>query len=90
MQVSSFPYFHITWECKVTKPGALTLYGGIHSDFADGMHPYDSIPWRRKTTLKLVPFDNWAAYTDETGKQARAGTFGAGCDAHVHARWTNA
>ncbi|CAE7257200.1 unnamed protein product, partial [Symbiodinium necroappetens] len=53
----------------VTKPGALTLYGGIQSDFADGMHPYDSIPWRKKTTLKLVPFDNWAAYLDSSGAQ---------------------
>ena len=54
----------------MTKPGALTLYGGIQSDFADGMHPYDSIPWRKKTTLKLVPFDNWAAYLDSSGAQA--------------------
>lgn len=23
---------------------------------------YDSIPWRKKTTLKLVPFDNLANY----------------------------
>lgn len=46
----------------VTKPGALTLYAGIRSSLSEGMHPYDSIPWRKKTTLKLVPFDNLANY----------------------------
>ena len=25
-------------------------------------HRYDSIPWRKKTTLKLVPFDNEYVY----------------------------
>ncbi|CAK9075671.1 unnamed protein product [Durusdinium trenchii] len=46
----------------VTKPGALTLYAGIRSTLSEGMHPYDSIPWRKKTTLKLVPYDNLANY----------------------------
>ncbi|CAJ1405152.1 unnamed protein product, partial [Effrenium voratum] len=46
----------------VTKPGALTLYAGIRSTLSEGMHPYDSIPWRKKTTLKLVPFDNEYVY----------------------------
>eukprot|EP00438_Fugacium_kawagutii_P030296 Skav235059 [mRNA] locus=scaffold3697:302085:308188:- [translate_table: standard] len=47
---------------RVTKPGALTLYAGIRSTLSEGMHPYDSIPWRKKTTLKLVPYDNLANY----------------------------
>ena len=52
---------HVVERSEVTKPGALTLFGGIRST-SDGMHPYDSIYWRKKTTMKLVPYDNALKY----------------------------
>eukprot|EP00931_Biecheleriopsis_adriatica_P048306 TRINITY_DN27909_c0_g1_i1.p1 TRINITY_DN27909_c0_g1~~TRINITY_DN27909_c0_g1_i1.p1 ORF type:complete len:3513 (-),score=559.98 TRINITY_DN27909_c0_g1_i1:29-9340(-) len=47
----------------VTKPGALTLYAGLTSNVTEGMHPYDSIPWRRKSCLKIISLDGDEFYT---------------------------
>ncbi|CAJ1392081.1 unnamed protein product [Effrenium voratum] len=45
------------------KPGGITLFAGIRSNISEGMHPYDSIPWRRKSIMKILSFDSAAEYT---------------------------
>ncbi|CAE8606338.1 unnamed protein product, partial [Polarella glacialis] len=56
----------------VTKSGALTLYAGVTSNVSEGLHPYDSIPWRRKSLLKLVAFDNHRVWTPYGGSEEDA------------------
>ncbi|CAK9087825.1 unnamed protein product [Durusdinium trenchii] len=52
-----------------TKAGGITLFAGIRSNLSEGMHPYDSIPWRRKSIMKILSLDNAAEHLSSDGSR---------------------